>query len=34
MYLAENLQLDFRTTGDFRKENEKLITELFSARTD
>lgn len=29
MYLAENLQPDFRTISDFRKENEKLITELF-----
>ena len=29
MYLAENLQPDFRTISDFRKDNEKLITELF-----
>jgi len=29
MYLAENLQPDFRTISDFRKENEKLITEVF-----
>jgi transposase len=29
MYLAENLQPDFRTISDFRKENEKLITTLF-----
>src|SRR5664279_3807292 len=29
MYLAENLQPDFRTISDFRKENEKLIAELF-----
>ena len=29
MYLAENLQPDFRTISNFRKENEKLITELF-----
>lgn len=29
IYLAENLQPDFRTISDFRKENEKLITELF-----
>jgi transposase len=29
MYLAENLQPDFRTISDFRKENETLITELF-----
>ena len=29
MYLAENLQPDFRTISDFRKENEKLITKLF-----
>ncbi len=28
MYLAENLQPDFRTISDFRKENEKLITEV------
>jgi transposase len=27
--LAEHLQPDFRTISDFRKENEKLITELF-----
>jgi transposase len=29
MYLAENLQPDFRTISDFRKENEKLITGVF-----
>jgi transposase len=29
MYLAENLHPDFRTISDFRKENEKLITEAF-----
>ena len=29
MYLAENLQPDFRTISDFRKENEKLITAMF-----
>ena len=29
MYLAENLQPDFRTISDFRKDNEKLITEVF-----
>ena len=29
MYLAENLQPDFRTISDFRKENEKLIAEAF-----
>jgi len=29
IYLAENLQPDFRTISDFRKENEKLIAELF-----
>jgi len=29
MYLAENLQPDFRTISDFRKENEKLIAEVF-----
>jgi transposase len=29
IYLAEKLQPDFRTISDFRKENEKLITELF-----
>ncbi len=29
MYLAENLQPDFRTISNFRKENENLITELF-----
>jgi transposase len=29
MYLAEKLQPDFRTISDFRKENEKLIAELF-----
>ena len=29
IYLAENLQPDFRTISDFRKDNEKLITELF-----
>ena len=29
IYLAENLQPDFRTISDFRKENESLITELF-----
>jgi transposase len=29
MYLAENLKPDFRTISDFRKENEKLIVELF-----
>jgi transposase len=29
MYLAENLQPDFRTISDFRKENEKLIMEVF-----
>ena len=29
MYLAENLQSDFRTISDFRKENGKLITEIF-----
>jgi len=27
--LAENLQPDFRTISDFRKENEKLITSMF-----
>jgi len=27
--LAENLQPDFRTISDFRKENEKLITAMF-----
>jgi transposase len=31
MYLAENLQPDFRTISDFRKENEKLITEVFKS---
>jgi len=31
MYLAENLQPDFRTISDFRKDNEKLITELFKS---
>jgi transposase len=29
MYLAEKLQLDFRTISDFRKENENLISEIF-----
>jgi len=29
MYLAENLQPDFRTISDFRKDNEKLITAMF-----
>ncbi|KKG86904.1 transposase [Methanosarcina mazei] len=29
IYLAENPQPDFRTISDFRKENKKLITELF-----
>ena len=29
MYLAENLLPDFRTISDFRKENEKLIAEVF-----
>lgn len=29
MYLAENLQPDFRTISDFRKENEELITAMF-----
>jgi transposase len=29
MYLAEKLQPDFRTISDFRKENEKLIVEVF-----
>ena len=29
MYLAENLQPDFRTISDFRKENEELITTMF-----
>ena len=29
MYLAENLQPDFRTISDFRNENEKLIAEVF-----
>ncbi|KKH98035.1 transposase [Methanosarcina sp. 1.H.T.1A.1] len=29
MYLAENLQPNFRTISDFRKNNEKLITEVF-----
>jgi len=29
MYLAENLKPDFRTISDFRKENEKMIAELF-----
>lgn len=29
MYLAENLQPDFRTISDFRKENEILISEVF-----
>lgn len=29
MYLSENLQPDFRTISDFRKENKTLITELF-----
>ncbi|AKB58656.1 hypothetical protein MSBR2_2140 [Methanosarcina barkeri 227] len=29
MYLAENLQPDFRTISDFRKENEKLIIAMF-----
>jgi transposase len=31
MYLAENLQPDFRTISDFRKGNENLITELFKS---
>jgi hypothetical protein len=29
IYLAENLQPDFRTISDFRKDNEKLIIKLF-----
>ncbi len=29
MYLAENLQPNSRTISDFRKENEKLIMEVF-----
>ena len=31
IYLAENLQPDFRTISDFRKENESLITEMFKS---
>lgn len=31
MYLAENLQPDFRTISDFRKDNEKLIIKLFKS---